>query len=96
MARGHWRNNKLEEEKVINRIDRARQNMGGPQGSQFDQAVKKRLHECRTGDWIKQVLAGADNFGPLMRVIDPKTGLLENRSGIRGHLPPRAQVMVQP
>ncbi len=96
MAKGYWRNNKLVEEKLINRIDRAREGREGPQGSQFDKAEKKRLHECLPGDWIKQVLTGAEHFGPLMRVIDPKTGLLENRSGTRGRLSPRAQVMVQP
>ena len=94
MARGSWRN-KLVEEKLINRLDRGRHQ--GPKFNQFDEeGVKKRLHECQQGQWVRQVMKGANHFGPLLRVVDPKAGLLENRQGMRTKLSPRTQVVVQP
>lgn len=96
MSRLIRRNNKVFEDRVIGQMDRAREGQTGPKGSQFDEGVKKRLHDCMPGDWVKQVLSGAGNVGPLLRVVDPKAGLLENRMGVRTKLPPRAQVIVQP
>lgn len=94
MGAGGSSRNQKEENKIIKLLDRARYQ--GPQGTQFDEGEKKRLHECKQGQWIKQILQGSGHFGPLLRVIDPKAGILENRSGVRHKLPPRTQVMVQP
>ncbi|MCZ7583731.1 MAG: hypothetical protein M5R36_10565 [Deltaproteobacteria bacterium] len=58
--------------------------------------MKKRLHECEAGDWVKQVLTGANHYGPALRVIDPKGGVLESRMGTRSRMSPRTQVVVQP
>ena len=92
MARGSWRN-KLVEEKLIDRIDRGRNQ--GPKGDMYAEGVKKRLHECNQGEWVRQIMPGAGNFGPLLRVIDPKAGILENRQGMRVKVPPRTQVEVR-
>ncbi len=95
VKRGGTRNYRAEA--LIERIDRAREGMGvGPRGSIYDEGQKKRLHECRVGDWVRQVLSGTNNFGPLLRVIDPKAGILENRKGGQARLSPRTQVVVQP
>lgn len=93
MARGSWRN-KLVEDKLINRIDRGRYQ--GPKTQLYEEGVKKRLHECQQGEWVRQIMQGAGNFGPLLRVIDAKAGILENRQGMRVKLPPRTQVEVKP
>jgi hypothetical protein len=93
MTRGSWRN-KLVEERLIARIDRGRER--GPAGADLDESVKMRLHECKVGDWVRQVMAGAGNLGPNLRVIDPKAGILETRHGVRARISPRTQVMVQP
>lgn len=92
MGRPSWRN-KLVEEKMINKIDRGRYE--GPKGNIDEPGEKKRLHECAQGQWVRQVLKGAGNLGPNLRVIDPKGGILENRQGMRTRLSPRTQVMVQ-
>jgi len=95
MSRDSWRN-RLAEEKMLGRIDRARdQQGGGPKTGAFEDLSKKKLHECQPGDYIRQVMPGSNNTGPLLRVVDPKTGLLETRDGRRTHIPPRSQVMVQ-
>lgn len=93
MSRGGWKNTQLD--KMADMLDRAREN-SGPKGSIYDQGEKKRLHDCRPGDWVRQVLTGAENYGPMLRVIDPKTGVLENRNGARSKMPPRTQVLVEP
>ncbi len=93
MSRGGYRDNRWENS-VINKIDRGR--YSGPKANPYDEGEKKRLHECQQGQWVKQVLAGKDHYGPMLRVIDAKGGILENRHGARSKLPPRTQVMVQP
>jgi|AntAceMinimDraft_8_1070364.scaffolds.fasta_scaffold153367_1 hypothetical protein len=93
--RGGSRNHRADA--IISRIDRAREGLGdGPSGSIYDEGQKKRLHECQVGEWVRQVLTGANNFGPMLRVIDPTSGILENRRGGQAKLPPRSQVVVQP
>jgi hypothetical protein len=90
-----WRN-KATEEGLLSRMDRAREHAGPrPKSGAFEEGVKKRLHECKPGDYIRQVLTGANNLGPLLRVLDPKSGELESRDGRRSRLSPRSQVMVQ-
>lgn len=93
MSRGGRRNN-LVEDKLLNRLDRGKSM--GPRGSIYDKGEVKRLHECIQGAWVRQVLQGAGNLGPMLRVIDPKAGLLENRQGMRVKLAPRTQVEIQP
>ena len=92
MARPGWRN-KLVEERMINRIDRGRQE--GPKSDMYAEGVVRRLHECAQGEWVRQVQKGR-HFGPLLRVIDAGAGILETRQGMRVELSPRAQVEVRP
>ena len=95
MGRERWRN-QVVENSLLNRMDRAREGSGtGPSSGAIEEFEKKRLHNCQPGDWIRQVLQGANNYGPLLRVLDPKKGLLENRDGRRQHMQPRTQVVVQ-
>ncbi|MBZ0273867.1 hypothetical protein K8I61_17650 [bacterium] len=95
MSKGGKTNKKSWEDSIIDQLDRAREGHMGPKEGAFDEGVKKRLHDCQPGDWVKQVLAGTNNYGPPLRVLDPKKGEVENRSGIRSALPPRSQVMTQ-
>jgi hypothetical protein len=89
-----WRN-KATEEGLLGRIDRARETGPKPKQGAFEEGVKKRLHECKPGDYVRQVLTGANNLGPQLRVLDPKAGILESRDGRRTNMSPRTQVMVQ-
>ncbi|MDP8224204.1 MAG: hypothetical protein P9L99_12650 [Candidatus Lernaella stagnicola] len=90
-----WRN-KLVEDGLLDRIDRGRATGGRkPKGGAFEETVIKRLHECKPGDYVRQVLKGKGNMGPLMRVMDPQRGLLESRDGRQERLAPRTQVAVQ-
>ena len=93
MAKGGRRSN-IREDKLIDRLDRGR-NFGPKGGTIYDEGEIKRLHECIQGSWVKPVLKGAGNLGPMLRVIDPKAGLLENRQGSMVKMPPRTQVEVQ-
>jgi hypothetical protein len=93
MSKGGRRSN-LIEDKLLNRIDRGRYE--GPKGNIYDEGEKMRLHEASPGAWVRQVMQGAGNLGPMLRVIDAKAGLLENRQGMRIKLAPKAQVVVQP
>ncbi len=93
MSKGGRRSNRAED-KLISRIDRGAYQ--GPKGSQYDEGEKKRLHECIMGMWVRQVMPGAGNLGPLLRVVDPKGGILENRQGMKVRLSPRSQVIIQP
>jgi len=92
MSRGSWRN-KLVEEKMVNRLDRARES-GGPRTGAVEEYEKKRLHACQPGDYVRQVLQGKEHYGPMLRVVDPKSGLLESRDGRQSRMSPRTQVMV--
>lgn len=94
--RDSWRN-KLPEEKMLGRIDRAREGggEGRPKTGAFEEVKKVRLHQCHPGDWVRQVFAGKENYGPLLRVLDPKAGLLETRDGRQQSLQSRTQVVVQ-
>ncbi len=93
MSKGGRRSN-LREDKLIDRLDKGR-HFGPKSGTIYDKGEKKRLHECKQGAWVRQILPGAGNLGPMLRVIDPKAGLLENRQGMRAKLPPRTQVEVK-
>ncbi|HPQ70448.1 MAG TPA: hypothetical protein PKW95_15065 [bacterium] len=94
MGRETWRN-KVVESSLLDRIDRGRSEGKKPQGGEFEETVKKRLHECSPGDYVREVLKGANNLGPLLRVIDPKAGILESRAGQISRMSPRTQVAVQ-
>lgn len=94
MGNQSWRN-KIPEESLLNRIDRGRQAGPRPKSGAFEETVKKRLHECKPGDYVRQVMQGKENFGPLLRVMDPKSGLLESREGRQSSMSPRTQVVVQ-
>jgi hypothetical protein len=89
-----WRN-KLPEESLLDRIDRGRTASPRPKTGAFEEVVKKRLHECKPGDYVRQVMQGKENYGPLLRVMDPKSGQLESRDGRQSSLSPRTQVAVQ-
>ncbi len=89
-----WRN-KLVEDGLLGRIDRGREEGHRPKSGAFEETVKKRLHECRPGDYVRQVMQGKGNFGPLLRVMDPKRGLLESRDGRQSRLAPKTLVAVQ-
>jgi len=91
---GSWRN-RLPEENLLRRIDRGREMSNRPKQGAFDETVKKRLHDCNPGDYVRQVMSGKDNYGPYLRVVDPRAGLVENREGRKQQLPPRTQVVVQ-
>ncbi|MCB9476212.1 MAG: hypothetical protein H6683_09265 [Deltaproteobacteria bacterium] len=94
MSKGGMRTNR-ELEKMVGRIDRERETRGYRGGAAFEEGEKKRLHQCQPGDWIREVLQGEDHYGPPLRVLDPESGLLENRKGVRSKIAPRTQVMVQ-
>ena len=95
MGRGDSWRNKLVEEGLLGRIDRQRQQGGvGPRTGDVEEYKKMRLHECKIGDWVREVLPGAGNMGPLMRVLDPKTGTVETRAGRVSRMQPRTQVAV--
>ncbi len=90
-----WRN-QIPEESLLDKIDRGRS--GGvpkPKQGAFEEGVKIRLHEAKPGDSVRQVLSGANNLGPLLRVVDPKAGLLESRDGRQTRIAPKSQVMKQ-
>ncbi len=95
MGRGDSWRNKLVEEGLLGRIDRQREQGNGPKQGDVEEYKKMRLHECRPGDWVREVLAGTGNYGPLVRVLDPKSGLVESRAGRVQRIPPRTQVGVQ-
>ena len=92
MSRGSWRN-KLVEERLINQIDRRAQQ--GPAKNDFEEGQRMRLHEAKQGMWVREIKQGAGNFGPPLRVVDPKGGVLENRKGRIFRLPPRTQILVE-
>ena len=90
-----WRN-QIPEESLLDKIDRGRE--GGvpkPKQGAFEEGVKIRLHEAKPGDYVRQIMAGKNNMGPLLRVVDPKAGLLESRDGRQTRIAPKSQVMKQ-
>jgi hypothetical protein len=96
MGRGDSWRNKLVEEGLLGRIDRQREHGGdAPKNTGLEEYKKKRLHECKTGDWVREIMPGTGNFGPQMRILDPKTGIVESRAGRVQRVPPRTMVAVQ-
>jgi len=89
-----YRRGNTSEDNMIRRIDRGFASSNRP-GDIFAEHVKKRLHECTPGDWVKQVLPGKENYGPLLRILDPSSGILEDKHGKRIILPPKTQVLVE-